>query len=340
MNAGRKTAVLQVLSALWLATIALAVPVKAEACPTVPASIRDLDVPRFYGDTKGTVVDPVLQRAHDAAVKPLTDFVRSVTQASDKAVTRSSPKAQRAAASCALASLVAWARADALLGRMAQPQAEYQRKWDLAGLTLAYLKLKPAATIDEQRTIELWLTALADATYAFQSAPGRARNNHWYWTGLGQQAVGLATGNELYIARARAIFDDGVGQITADGFLPLELERGPRALFYHAFAAVPLVLMAEMAAMRGDDWYALQNGALHRFIVKTAQGLGNPQPFADAARVAQAQPVNPRVAWTQLYARRFPGRLAEPLPQMGTRHRWIGGDAFLLMDALEKPTKR
>lgn len=306
----------------------------AQSCAPVPQASRDLDIPRFYGDTKGSVVDPNLQRAHDAAVARLTAWLRQVTQDADKAISRPSDKSRGEAARCALDALDAWAREGAYLGVMAQAQAEYQRKWDLAGASLAYLKVRRFATADQRQRIEPWLKAWADAAHAFQTAPGRTRNNHLYWLGLAEFAVGIGTDSATHVDRARVIFDEALGHIDADGFLPAELERGARAAFYHVFAVVPLVLMAELAATRGSDWYALQNGALHRLVARATESLASTERIGARAGVAQEVPVNPRAGWLPLYVLRFPNRLPEPVPQIARQHRWLGGDVSHLVTAL------
>ena len=65
--------------------------VAATACPAAPAPVVDLDIPRFYGDAKGSVIDPKQKALHDAAVEPLTAFLREVTSDADKALRRSKP---------------------------------------------------------------------------------------------------------------------------------------------------------------------------------------------------------------------------------------------------------
>ncbi len=171
---------------------------RAETCAPPPLPIVDLDIIRFYGDAKGSIIDPKLQAKHDAATTPLTAFLRTVTSNADKAWTRTSDKSRNEAARCALDWIAAWAKGNAWLGRMAQNQAEYQRKWDLAGLALAYIKVRRFASADERRIIEPYLMRFADAARAFFDDPARTRNNHWYWLGLAVGAVAVATDSERH----------------------------------------------------------------------------------------------------------------------------------------------
>ncbi len=108
------------------------------------------------------------------------------------------------------------------------------------------------------------------------------------------------------------------------------MERLPRALYYHVFSAVPLVLMAELAASRGEDWYALGDGALHRLVKLSHASLNDPAIFDRIARVPQERPLNTRSGWLQLYLARFPTNLNAPHPVVADGHRWIGGNAQVL----------
>jgi poly(beta-D-mannuronate) lyase len=329
-----QTRILVALSVMIAGTPAAAAP----ACPPIRPPVINLDVERFYGDKAGTHVEPRKLAAHDAAVAPLTAFLREITQSADKALQRTSPRARQDMAACALRGLEAWAKGGALLGEMRSQQAEYQRKWDFTGLALAYVKLRPFATATQHQAIHAWLVRLADQSRAFFDDPGKARNNHWYWLGLGLSAVGLESPRHWQMARA--IMHDAARDITADGTLPKEMQRERRALFYHVFALMPLVVMAEVAASRGEDWYAFEGGALHRLVATTHAGLVTPTLFDRLAGTSQERPSNTRAGWLQLYEARFPGRLPWPHPIVADGHRWIGGQALLLKEALAaQPSK-
>ncbi len=309
---------------------------QAQACPSVPPPVISLNVPRYYSDAEGTIVDPKLYAQHEAAVAPLTDFLREVVSNADHAWTRSSPKSQTEAAECALLWLGTWARAGAWLGTMSTKQAEYQRKWDLAGVALSYHKVRRFAAPEMQQVIDPWLIKFADVSRAYFDDAEHKRNNHWYWLGLGVGAVGIATGSEPHWNMARGIMQDGAKDISPDGTLAAELVRGPRALYYHAFSVMPLVLLAELGAAKGEDWYGLEGGALHKLVATTATGLVAPETFDTIAGEKQERPVNTRAGWLQAYQSRFPDKLAEPLPNVAESHRWIGGKIAVLLLALSR----
>lgn len=321
-----------------LATCLLPVPhAGAEpACVAPPPVVRDVEIPRYYDDAAGTRIDPRLKAANEAAVAPLVAFLREVTSLSDAAVRASKADKREASARCALAWLEAWARGRAWLGRVDQ-QGEYQRKWDLAGASLAYVKVRRHATREQQRLIEPWLSEIGVAARAFFDNPGRKRNNHWYWLGLSLAGVALATGDERAWGEARGIAADAAHDIRADGTLPMELDRGERALHYHAFALMPLIVLAEIAAARGEDSYGLSGGALHRLAARVLSGLADPSAFERITGKRQVLTQSSAGAgWLPIYARRFPDRVPTGAPAMRPGDRRLGGDVNALMAVLAR----
>ena len=315
------------VAALLLATSSAA----AETCGPVPPPVVDLALERFYEDSAGSIVEPTRLEEHKAKTAPLLEFVGTVTWLADRAHRqRSSPVDTYA---CGLSWIRGWAGSGAYLGKMDGKQAEAQRKWDLTGIAIAYFKLRQFATGDDRQIIEPWLIKVADAARAHFDDASIKRNNHWYWLGLALGAVGIAADSDRHWQMAKAIFADAARDVSDDGTLPLELAREGRALHYHAFSLMPLVTLAELGASRGEDWYALNNGALHRLVAKTAEGLNDPAIFDKLAGVAQQRPVNPGAGWVELYNARFMGRLAHK-PEQPDKHRWLGGDVSVLSQVL------
>jgi poly(beta-D-mannuronate) lyase len=322
--------------ALLVLVLAGACAAPVSACPAPPPAVRDIDLPRFYSDEAGSRIDPKQRALNAAAGKPLTEFLRFVTKEADRSLKSARAPKREEAAQCAASWIAAWAAGDAWLGRMETQQAEYQRKWDLAGVSLAYLKVKPHATAQQRRVIEPWLNRFADASRAFFNNPMRKRNNHWYWLGLALAGTALAIDSDRHWSEARRIMQDAARDIRADGALPMELARGGRAAHYHAFAVMPLVVLAELAATRGEDWYGFNNGALHRLVALTVKGFEDPSTFERLAQTPQQSTANSMgTGWLPLYVRRFPDRLRPPVPDMRTSHRWTGGDVMLLIAKLE-----
>lgn len=305
---------------------------EAGACPAAPPAIRDLEMSRPYTDDVGSAADTATTARHVAEAEPLKAWLSFVTRSADAAMSAGGDAAAEAGR-CAVGWIAEWARAGALLGDMTSKQAEYERKWDMTGAALAWLKVRRHASTDERRDIDTWLARLADAATHFAELPGHKRNNHWFWLGLGLGAVAIATADPVRWARAHAIYRDALTEIAADGTLRLEMARGKRALHYHAFALMPLVTLAELAASRGEDWWSEREGSLHRLVAVTLRGLADPAQFDRLAAVAQERPVNPQAGWIALYAARFPERVPAGVPASKPSHRWLGGDVRSLSGA-------
>lgn len=309
-------------------------PAAADDCPAVPPPVTDITIERYYEDGAGSVLEPTRLEAHKAQVAPLVEFVGFLTKQADRAWSqRSSPQDTIA---CALSWLRGWAEGGAYLGRMSSKQAEAQRRWDLAGTALAFLKLRKWASAQDRALIEAWLVKWADAARAAFDDPGVKRNNHWYWLGLAQLAVAQAAGDEERWKSAKGIFQDALDSIAPDGTLALEMARQGRALHYHVFALEPLIVMAEIAAARGEDWYQLKDGALHRLVKATADGLADPAIFDKLAGVPQQRPVKNGYGWSYLYRERFFARMPRKIDQ-AIGHRYLGGRADVLKRALADP---
>ncbi|HSY38620.1 MAG TPA: alginate lyase family protein [Polyangia bacterium] len=303
------------------------------AAPPTPLAppIRDLTGVSYYLDASRSVADPARKKQNEAAFAPLRAYVAGVIDLADGWM--ESRPADPAYAIRAVDALAAWARGGALLGTVNQ-QGAYERVWTLAGLALAYLKVRDAPHVDPaaRASVEAWLVKVAQAVKPRDARPGRMSdaNNHADWAALAVAAAGAA-------ARDRALFDwgltrarIGIAQIRPDGFMPLELGRGAMALHYHLFALAPLVMLAELGEANGVDLYAEDQGAIGRLANRVIEGLRDPAPFAAAAGIAQQvrPPRGPDLAWAEPYYARFRDRRL--LPLLTTARPWrddrLGGD--------------
>ncbi|MEO1017579.1 MAG: alginate lyase family protein [Pseudomonadota bacterium] len=153
-----------------------------------------------------------------------------------------------------------------------------------------------------------------------------ANNNHSYlnasvimaWSAMNRDADGLRIGIDS--------FRSAIDAMREDGSLPLETDRGGRALWYQRHAIASLVTIAEIAAANDIDLYALEdNGrSLHQAIAFLLNGIDDPnivQPYAQD-NASPAPGTDPGVqdlsflqerghgrhymAWAEPYMRRFP----------------------------------
>ncbi|MCC7425592.1 MAG: alginate lyase family protein [Alphaproteobacteria bacterium] len=327
---------------------------RAPACPPAPPPQRDVIGVSFYTDARFSVPDPARVQANNDATRPLRDFNQQVAQWSDIWVRSNPPRPE--AARCALAWMAAWAAGGepdgAMLGRT-NNQGAYERKWTLAGLALAYLKIREAPALDpaERRAVLGWFRRLAAAVrppYERAARPGTissAANNHAYWSGLAVGAAAIALDDRALFEWAMERARVGLRQVTAEGALPLEMARGAKALHYHLFALTPLAFLAAMGEANGVDLHAENGGALMRLAALTQAGLADRGRFAALAGAEQDAAAVPErlggldLAWAEILLARAPDpRLAAwTAARRPLRHRWIGGDATLLFGPVPAP---
>ncbi len=301
------------------------------ACPDAPAGLRDIEANGYYSDAHYSIVDPVLKARNEAAVKPFSDYLATVSANADRYIA----SGDSAAAACALRWLDRWAVDGAMLGKAGSSQAQYERKWTLAGVALAYIKLRPLAEPAQRLHIESWLPRLADAALAYVSDAKRARNNHYYWVGLALMATGVATGDARYVAAASKIYDSALNDIGDDGSLPLELNRAGRALAYHNYALAPLVMMAELSRMNHDNWYQRRHGRLQKLAQLVLDGIADPAWFVQKTGAAQEIPKGGILGWIVFYRETAPELTAPSqalMEQAPFRYAQLGGNLSVLAD--------
>ncbi|GAB4060782.1 alginate lyase family protein [Uliginosibacterium sediminicola] len=317
------------LLARLLVLLPLLLPLFARAaCPAAPAPIRDIEANSFYTDEHHSLIDKALEKQYHDNIKPLEDYLRKVAALADQRIDKRDDEAGR----CAISWLDAWATGGALQGRMingrGDTQAQFERKWLLAGLSLAYLKVRELATPEQAQHIAAWMQDIADQSLALFDSPKHKRNNHYYWVGLAVMGTAVATDSAAHLIKARAVFDKALDDIADDGSLPMEMDRAGMALHYHNFALAPLVLMAELAKHKGEDWYARRDQRLSLLIARTASGIEDPAWFQQRTGVKQ-KPVEGAVKCWALLAGK-----AELAPPGACRYNHFGGSVVSLAAAL------
>ena len=269
----------------------------AWACLAPPPVEHDLKAHSFYSDSHGSIIDQEKLARYKADAAPIDHYLSKVTD-----MASAYQAGDIAAGRCAMTWLTSWADGHALLGKaMGGSQAEFLRKWTLAGLSVAYLKIRPLATPAEQQKIAGWFSAIADFGLAYFQDPGHKKNNHYYWVGLAVLGAGIAAKDTRLIDAARTIYDKALADIQDDGTLLLEMARASRALHYHNYAIQPLVMMAEEARLIGEDWYARDNHRLELLAQRIVAGLAHPDWFAQHAGKAQEIPQGSQLGWMLLY---------------------------------------
>jgi poly(beta-D-mannuronate) lyase len=295
----------------------------AYACPAVAHIAPDLVTDGFYrlDDPTHSIIDPVRQEAY----RKSSDGVKAVGMTIVKAADDYRTTGSRKAAQCAITQILALAQENSLAGKMSSNQAYYVQGWVVGAIAIAYLKTRDTglSTPELTATVAKWMQRVGDQTIAYydghkRSGNGDSQNNHLYWAGVELAAIGVVADNRKDFDWAMATYDNGVNQIQPDGALPLEMARGGRALHYHLYALAPLVLLAEFGEANHRDLYAHANGAIHRLVNFSVDGLRDPTPFAKATGVKQEVPktiTGDQIGWAPPYVQRFPNPALERMVQ-------------------------
>ncbi|GAA5161588.1 alginate lyase family protein [Viridibacterium curvum] len=262
--------------------------------------------------------------------------------AMSNAVAAGKPGTQSA---CAIRWLEDWAAGAHMLSPpkdadvAAQYQSRYEMKWALQGIATAYaLVLRREATPAQHARIAPWLRAAGREVAAFNiERPGDGKlNNHYYWGGAAAMAAGVATDDADLIRLARRTYEAGIDSIAADGSLPRERTRRQQALHYHGYSLTPLTLMAELARLRGEDWYAYKPEQLPKLVAVVTRGMRDPAWGADFFGTPQSAELiktcSDNRAWSIFWRKRDPDGIGPLAPPPGEcSYRSLGGDLAMLM---------
>ncbi|WP_404293221.1 alginate lyase family protein [Microvirga sp. RSM25] len=310
-------------------------------CDAPDAPVITLDTQSKYrqDDAQRATIDEEAEDTYSDAVEPLRAYGKTLARIAN-AYVKSNPK-NTAAAACALTWLDHWASAKAMTD-LRSKQARFNLGQALGGFALAYLQIRNAPDLsDEQKKrVEAWLKTLGrqivDAKETGKGVSGR--NNHRYWAGLSAAAAGIASGDRRLTDWGIDSARIGLAQITPEGTLPLEINRGKRARDYHIFAAEPLVATAELAHSQGINLYAEHGGALSRLVNRVVESLDDPSFFETATGIKQEPypgdgTVPPhRIAWLEIHESRHASPKAQTVlsPKRPVASSGIGGNTTLL----------
>lgn len=303
-------------------------------CPEPPPPMRDLQIESGFVAGNYTKMVPERVARRQALTKELHAYVGDVVDLSDRALLLRG-QAKQAADACVLGWLQAWLGNGALLGEVTWPEGEYEREWVSIALGLSLLKLHAGeAAVQAPAWAKDWyLQASAGLAERYPLA-AESRNNHWYWAGLASVVAGTIAGDDGRYRWGIAQLHGGIGDIDADGFLPLELKRGEMSLRYTAFAASALVMMAAFEHANGRALPEMEQENLRRLVRRILSGLGDPTEFERRAGTPQEK-FDPSVvrllAWLEIYYALTGDAEAEPW----LRHLrpmkliWLGGDVTM-----------
>lgn len=268
----------------------------------IPPITEQQRIPGFYPQ----------QEAWELASEPLFKFEESVSSLAGSYVA----SGDIYYAECLIAFLNHWAEQDALMDFYydpSQPQAWFATESMIFAAAMAYSIIRPAidGMEEELSTIEDWLN---DLSYLHLSIPGlegnSCCNNHFYRRALYASMVGVLTeDNELFRVGVSAIYS-ALHDMTEEGALPLEVERGRRATHYQNYALLYLITNMEIIQRQGYDIYDLEiDGVdIHDGVDFALSVMEDPSRFDDLAPLEQYTDFmkdEQYFSWMEIYQARF-----------------------------------
>jgi poly(beta-D-mannuronate) lyase len=289
------------------------------SCPAMATVPVDLTMDGFYrlDDPTHSIIDPLRQAAYNKASEAVKGTALKIVDAADDFRQTGS----RTAALCVLHAANTLAAGNSMTGKMSSGQAYYVQGWVAGAIAIAYLKVRGygLSSAQDDAKVGAWLKRVAEQTKGFYSNATKGegnRNNHFYWAGIELAAIGVVANDKTDWDWGLQTYADGVGRIQPDGTLPLEMQRGVRALHYHLYALAPLVLLAEFGEANGTEMYASNDGAIHRLVKTSVGGIADPSIFVHATGLKQEiaeHPSGDQIGWAPPYQRRFPDPVLKSL---------------------------
>ena len=255
-------------------------------CERVEPHVGSLSLTSKYkgSDSARNNLNKQAYEEYKKATSNVRDFEKAVIAAADDyQVDGDGPEAL----DCVLDNLDAWASSDALLTDDINHVGQAVRKWALAAAANAYLRMwtsAPEAAMDLERArrIEDWFLRLSDGVRDYYTdREAKKVNNHDYWAAWAVMSASVATQDCDDWNWSLAKFDEAMGQINEDGYLPKELSRETRALEYMNYAMQPLTMIALFAEVNGNSVYERYQDQFTKMAGNVVAGLDDPERIED-----------------------------------------------------------
>jgi poly(beta-D-mannuronate) lyase len=325
-------------------------PGEAAPCKEAPPPFTaELDFPSKYAGS-GRSRDEINPEA-DAQFKRATQPITQMEKGFSTTVTKYMQSGDPALLKCAIDWLSQWADARALEGTAPNHTGKSLRKWSLASISSAYLRLKFSSSAPlrnypaEAARAENWMGDVADRVKHEwpPNDPIAKVNNHYYWAAWAMMATAVATNRRDLFDQAIAIYHVFATQVDPDGYLPNELARSSRAAGYHIYAMLPIAMLAAFGKANGTDLAAEGGHALTRLAQRVQIAIEGPASFAtkvgtqqnvDAAESKSAWAWLEPYCWTVNCTSQLQTRLSSQRPLAVTR---LGGDLTAVFSRMPGP---
>lgn len=320
---------------------------KSHDCPVAPRPFTsELNFPSKYtgsGKSRDTLNEDA-NRRYKAMIKPITTMEKGATKLVDQYMESGTPETL----DCILNWYGSWASADAMLGPAANHTGKSMRKWALASLSGAWLRLQfsrsqpLAAHADQAARIEAWLGRIGTQVTGEwnQDDPLTRINNHYYWAAWAVMATSVVTDRRDLFDWSTKMYGIFAQQVDDDGYLPNEMARKTRAAGYQVYAMTPVAMLAAFGKANHVDLATEGHDALQRAAERAVGAYDDPRPYQARTGVRQVlegqDEQRSKLAWLEAYCWTVPctgttaNKLATLRPFKNTR---LGGDQTAIFRA-------
>lgn len=267
-------------------------------CTDIPVPPRVLETYSKYdqSDRSRSVINAAAHSERKRIVQPIRNSVRAITVLAQRVSANGEQSRQHM--DCLLRNMDRWAMAGALTAMKTSDAVLSRDRW-VAEIALVLAQLKQRYDFGPKRSAlyKDWLHSIAQSTvdaYSYRLGPKSKTNNHRYWAGLAVAAIGVFSDDETFSRWGWRSFEIGACQVDKNGYLPLELARGSRALEYHLYALRPLAALYNLRNdFRSTVEFQCFDG-FERLRDATLRSLQNPNAFENYAGVRQVVKNNER----------------------------------------------
>jgi poly(beta-D-mannuronate) lyase len=242
-------------------------------------------------------------------MKPFLDYTTTLNSLGDLYLASQS----NVVANCVLNWASAWSNTNLLTeyradqsGRVnyTTTQGDYERKWLVGEIIFNLAKIKNSKTnlnTTKVNAIKTWLgrsmnpiRLCFDNRIRYNAATNVVArpenlNNHQYWAGLTVMLYGILFNDVSHQNWGKLQYRLGINSILDNGTLATEMARGSQAFAYHQFALQPLVMMAELSIINGDNLYAHNSYRINKLASLVIRSYEDFSSFTSLTQAAQLQ---------------------------------------------------
>jgi hypothetical protein len=243
----------------------------AAGCPAAIVQMATDVRSRYASNTNGSIVDSDRSNNYETAVLPLRAARRSFAKMANRYSETGDTAHALATGNC----LADWVKEEALTQFFNHGSSEpdhgnhlvqqFNLSLTLPAVAMSYAQIKNVLPESQRQLIEQWLLRI-DATLEDPTEVAKAQHNHTYWIGAAHAAIGYVTHNQALFDKGYQMVQQGINAIDSDLLFPAEANRGAFSLGYQFFAAIPLLLVAELGMTQGKNLYAERDGIMGKVI--------------------------------------------------------------------------